>query len=84
MVKNPMREQFIIVHHNILSSGLSATAIAVYLHLSATDELDIHKILSQLNITYEEFDEAMCSLGSNRWFTQDLDGTMTINVNPFN
>lgn len=79
-----MREQFIIVHHNILSSGLSTTAIAVYLHLSATDKLDIHKIISQLNITYEEFDEAMCSLGANRWFTQDLDGTMTINVNPFN
>lgn len=78
-----MREQFIIVHHDILSSGLSATAIAVYLHLSATDKLDIQKIISQLNITYEEFDEAMCSLGANLWFTQDLEGIIIINNNPF-
>lgn len=77
-----MREQFIIVPHKILSSGLSTTSIAVYLHLSASDELDIQKITSQLNITYEEFDEAMCELGANLWFTQTMDGTITINDNP--
>lgn len=83
MVKNPMREQLIVVHHNILSSGLNATAIAVYLHLSATDKLDVQKIITLLDIAYADFDEAMRSLIDNQWISQDCDDSITINDNPF-
>ena len=84
MVKNPIHDQFMIIHNNLLSSGLSANAIAVYLHLYASDELiDVRKITSLLHITCAEFDSAMDELFSSYWITQDIDSNITISDNPF-